>query len=93
MIWSIPLLYVVVHIAIGFAAYYSNPVLVVFLVYQVLQYAFNVRVFAFEGVIRPGNSLEHTLIKLGQTAVGYLFAFAFAFARDSKKYREIDNGN
>jgi hypothetical protein len=91
MIWSIPLLYVVVHIAIGFAAYYSNPVLVVFLVYQTLQYAFNVRVFAFEGVIRPGNSLMHTLIKLGQTAVGY--AAAAALTWDSKKYREIDNGN
>ena len=87
--WHIPILYIVIHVGIGFAAYYSNPVLVGFLVYQTLQYAFNVRVFAFEGVIRPGNSLEHTLIKLGQTAVGYLVAFA----RDSKKYREIDNGN
>ena len=75
MIWKIPLLYVVIHIAIGFLAYYSNPILVGFLVYQSLQYLFNVRVFAFEGDIRSGNSLMHTLIKLGQTAAGYAAAY------------------
>ena len=75
--WHIPVLYILIHVAIGFVAYYSTPVLVGFLAYQVLQYAFNVRVFALEGVIRPGNSLAHTLIKLGQTAVGYAIAFIY----------------
>lgn len=75
MTWHIPILYIVIHVAIGFAAYYSNPILFAFLAYQVLQYAFNIRVFAFEGHIRSGNSFAHTLIKLGQTAVGYAAAY------------------
>jgi hypothetical protein len=45
------------------------------LVYQLGQYAFNIRVFLAEGEIRPGNSWDHTGLKLVEMAVGYFAGY------------------
>jgi hypothetical protein len=54
--------------------YFYPQVLYVTLGYQFVQYATNTRFFLFEGVIKSGNSLNHTAIKLGEVGVGWLLA-------------------
>lgn len=38
--------------------------------YQLAQYIFQVRVFAWEGEIRSGNSWQHTALKLSEILAG-----------------------
>jgi hypothetical protein len=49
-------------------------VLYVTLGYQFVQYALDIRFFLFEGVIKSGNSIEHTATKLAEVGVGWLLA-------------------
>ena len=41
-------------------------------VYQLGQLLFNVRMFPVEGIIKHGNSVEHTVIKLSEIGFGYV---------------------
>jgi hypothetical protein len=74
-IWPKPILYTIIHIISGYIAYYYPVLLVAIFGYQVLQLVFNVRVFFFSWKIEPGNSIEHTLVKLIEYALGYFIAF------------------
>jgi hypothetical protein len=71
MIYERPSYYAVVHGMIGFASVWIPLIGILALVYQLGQYVFNVRVFFIEGDIRPGNSWEHTGVKLGEMTVGF----------------------
>ena len=72
MIWERPMIYRIIHVLSGFAAY-SYPILLFAIIgYHFLQYILNVRFFLFEGTYRSGNSLEHTALKLVEVAVGWL---------------------
>ncbi len=75
-IYSKPWYYTASHIAIGFFAAWIPLVGVLALVYQLGQLAFNVRVFPVEWALRPGNSVEHTALKLAEVGVGYLLGQA-----------------
>ena len=70
-------IYFVTHLILGFLGYFYPEVLYATIGYQVFQYATNTRFFLFEGVIKSGNSIEHTALKLGEVSVGYLIAMLY----------------
>lgn len=67
-------IYFITHLILGFIGYFYPQVLYATIGYQVFQYALNIRFFLFEGVIKSGNSIEHTAIKLGEVGAGYVIA-------------------
>ena len=67
-----PWYYTAFHIVLGYFAVDYQFLLWGMILYQFGQLFFNVRVFAVEGVIRQGNSLLHTLLKLSEFGLGYL---------------------
>ena len=71
MIYDRPSYYAFVHVMIGFVSVWIPLIGMLSLVYQIGQYAFNIRVFLAEGEIRPGNSWDHTGLKLVEMIVGY----------------------
>ena len=64
--------YLIIHFLLGFVSPWYPMIGLMALVYQVGQYAFNVRVFPVEGTIKPGNSLEHTSLKILEMVIGYI---------------------
>jgi len=70
-------IYLVSHVILGFIGYFYPQVLYAMLGYQFLQYALGIRFFLFEGVIKSGNSIEHTAIKLGEVGAGWLLAMLY----------------
>jgi hypothetical protein len=66
-----PRYYAASHILFGFLAVWFPLVGILAVLYQLGQFAFHVRVFPVEGRIEPGNSIEHTGLKLFEMAVGY----------------------
>ena len=70
-------IYFITHLILGFVGYFYPMVLYGTIGYQVLQYGMDVRFFLFEGVIKSGNSLEHTAMKLGEVGIGYILAVLY----------------
>jgi hypothetical protein len=65
-------IYAVSHVIIGFLGAVIHPViLLIALLYQIGQYAFNIRVFPLEQEIKNGNSLDHTALKVLEIFFGY----------------------
>jgi hypothetical protein len=69
--------YLLTHIILGIVGFYYPMILYLTVGYQVSQYALNTRFFIFEGVIKSGNSLEHTAVKLGEVGFGYILAMIY----------------
>ncbi len=63
--------YAVSHVLTGFLAAWVPIIGLLAVAYQLGQLAFNVRVFPVEGKILPGNSVEHTGLKLAEMLLGY----------------------
>jgi hypothetical protein len=74
MIYDKPIIYTLSHVMIGFVGYFYIELLVLFLIYQFSQLIMNKRFFLFEFKLKEGNSLQHTLYKLGETVVGFVLA-------------------
>ena len=72
-----PFHYTLSHVATGFMAAYYTWVGVVAIIYQLTQLILNVRFFPAEWKILPGNSIEHTLLKLTEIFVGYIIGTLF----------------
>jgi hypothetical protein len=72
-----PPVYFLTHVILGFFGYFYPQILYATLGYQLLQYATNTRFFLFEMKFRPGNSLEHTAIKLAEVGIGYILAIVY----------------
>jgi len=72
MIYPKPFHYTLSHVITGFLAAYYPWVGVLAILYQVIQLVLNVRFFPAEWEIKQGNSVEHTLMKLGELGVGYI---------------------
>ena len=70
-------IYLITHLILGFLGYFYPEVLYATIGYQFLQYALDIRFFLFEGVIKSGNSLEHTAVKLGEVGLGYILAMLY----------------
>jgi hypothetical protein len=64
--------YAVSHVLAGFLAAWVPVIGLLAVAYQLGQFAFNVRVFPVEGKILPGNSVEHTGLKLAEMLLGYV---------------------
>lgn len=66
--------YIKFHVGIGFlSGVYSqsfHSIDILFLSYQFVQYLLDVRVYLFEKKIEKGNSLRHTLDKIGDYLIG-----------------------
>lgn len=61
------------HFVLGGLAVYQSLITPVFLVYQFFQLTTNQRFFFFDEVkVRSGNSLAHTMYKIGEFIVGYV---------------------
>jgi len=69
--------YFITHLILGFIGYFYPEVLYATIGYQFLQYALDIRFFLFEGVIKSGNTLNHTAVKLGEVGVGWLLAMLY----------------
>ena len=76
MLYEKPWGYAAFHVAIGFVAAWVPWVGVVAVAYQFLQWWFQIRVFAWEGEIRSGNSWQHTGVKLTEMMVGFIAGVA-----------------
>jgi hypothetical protein len=70
--WSRHPVYRVAHVILGLWSVKFPWILVFVVLYQLGQYIFDVRMFPFEGRIEPGNSIEHTALKLTEVGLGYL---------------------
>lgn len=69
--------YLITHLILGFIGYFYPEVLYATIGYQFLQYALDIRFFLFEGVIKSGNTLNHTAVKLGEVGIGYILAIVY----------------
>ena len=69
--------YLITHLILGVIGYFYPEVLYATIGYQFLQYALDIRFFLFEGVIKSGNTLNHTAVKLGEVGVGWLLAMLY----------------
>lgn len=63
--------YAISHILFGFTAVWFPIIGILAVVYQLAQFAFNVRTFPVEWHIEKGNSVAHTGLKLAEMALGY----------------------
>jgi len=73
-VWPKPFIYTLFHILIGFVAYTYPIILIGVLLYQFGQLFLGIRVFFCTFTIEEGNSVEHTLVKVSEVALGYLIA-------------------
>lgn len=71
-VWYKDPIYVAIHVLSGVLAYFVPVIIPFIFLYHGIQYLMNVRFFGFQGEIRPGNSFEHTLLKLLEVLAGYL---------------------
>jgi hypothetical protein len=67
--------YALSHFLFGFLAVWFPLVGILALAYQLGQWWFNVRVFPVEGKILPGNSIQHTGLKLFEMGIGYTIGY------------------
>ena len=75
MLYDKPFYYIIIHIIIGIISYYNIYYGILFIVYQLSQLYLQKRFFLFEWKVREGNSVKHTLIKLGEFVIGWIGAF------------------
>jgi hypothetical protein len=59
----------------GFSAIWFPTIGILALLWQLGQYITKVRIFTVEMKIEKGNSVEHTLIKLGEIITGYVVGY------------------
>jgi len=64
--------YIIIHLFFGFIAAWIPLIGILALTYQITQYALDIRVFPIEFLVKPGNSLEHTSLKILEMAIGYI---------------------
>ena len=72
-----PIYYTIIHILIGAITYYYNIVGAIYIIYQFGQLYFNKRIFLFQWKIENGNTLIHTLIKIGECITGFMIVYGF----------------
>ena len=68
-------IYILNHILIGFfvgITKYKYILIISIIIYQFIQFIFNVRFFIYYLKIKKGNSLKHTLNKLLQYIIGFI---------------------
>jgi len=81
-----PPLYIAVHIVGGAVSYFYPILIALFIAYQLLQLAFNIRFFVFTMEIKSGNSILYTLYKISQFFVGYAAAAAATLTKNRRLF-------
>jgi len=71
-IYEKPWYYIAFHMMFGFVAVWYPAIGLLALAWQLAQYVTKTRIFAVEMKLEKGNSAEHTLLKLGEIALGYM---------------------
>lgn len=66
--------YMFIHFFLGFIAVWVPSIGVLAVLYQILQFIFNVRTFPLELTIKSGNNITHTGLKLIEMGLGYSVA-------------------
>lgn len=77
MIYSKPFIYTFIHILSGFIGAFYPAFLGIFIVYQLLQLIFGVRIFVFQMDYKNGNTWQHTALKLAEIGLGYFIGVNF----------------
>uniref|UniRef100_A0A6C0IBS5 Uncharacterized protein n=1 Tax=viral metagenome TaxID=1070528 RepID=A0A6C0IBS5_9ZZZZ len=80
VIYDKPEIYTLIHIGFGFLGAWYLWLLYGMIAYQFFQLILGKRFFFFEGVVRDGNSIEHTAVKLVEVFVGFAIGKLFRFA-------------
>ena len=70
-VYDKPLIYTLSHILTGVLAVFYPIWIWIFLSYQLLQLALDIRFFGAHFHIKKGNNLVHTTRKIGEFALGY----------------------
>lgn len=83
-LWYKPPIYIVIHTLSGFIGYFFPILLLIVVLYHLLQYFLDLRLFFFDLNYKPGNSLEHTSLKLFEVLIGYLLAVMVMKLRNQK---------
>lgn len=78
--YSIPLLYIITHLATGYIGYYKPIFIILFLIYQLYQYTLDIRFFLLSNYktskpYKKGNNVRHTMRKIGEAVIGYVIAY------------------
>ena len=73
--------YAITHIVLGAATPFFPVILPLFIAYQFAQYQAKIRTFPMELRAEGGNSLQHTMTKLGQYNTGLFITGALLFAQ------------
>ena len=73
--YETPPLYLAIHLLIGAVSYFYPLVFLLYVAYQLLQLALDVRFFLFSWEIKKGNSPIYTYYKIMQTAVGFFLTY------------------
>ena len=63
--------YIFIHIFLGFIAVWVPSIGILAVLYQILQFIFNVRTFPLELTVKSGNNITHTGLKLVEMGIGY----------------------
>lgn len=79
MLYNKPFYYAIIHIIIGIISYYNIYYGILFIVYQLYQLYLQKRFFLFQWKVEEGNSVQHTLVKLGEWAIGWIGAYIFHY--------------
>lgn len=73
-----PIYYTLIHVLIGAIAYYYSIFGIIYIIYQFGQLYYNKRIFLFQWKIENGNTIVHTLIKMGEFMIGWLLAYSMS---------------
>ena len=82
--YDYPVIYKIIHILLGLiiAIKKSRCILLLILLYQIFQYLLNVRLFLLDkNKVRSGNSIEHTVMKLGDYVIGYILGILYLYMK------------
>lgn len=80
-----PPIYAVSHIVTGLLAVWYPIIGILAIVYQLGQFALNIRVFPIQGTYRRGNSVKHTAVKLAEIGLGYILGLGLYSYQVSEK--------
>jgi hypothetical protein len=75
MLYERPYYYAISHIVIGFIAAWYSIIGVLAILYQAIQYVLDVRFFPVTMMIKKGNSIAHTGLKLVEIGMGYVIGY------------------
>ena len=78
--YSIPILYIISHVLIGYLGYFFPTIIVCFILYQLYQYTIDIRFFLLSSCKtkknhEKGNNFKHTCRKLGEASIGFILGW------------------